>query len=70
MVNFLLYNFARMFEDDPTEALSRCQALLEEPETAQIIRPGDIYATMIKELVAKERYKAVSLIVHFYYVDT
>uniref|UniRef100_A0A183T2B2 TPR_REGION domain-containing protein n=1 Tax=Schistocephalus solidus TaxID=70667 RepID=A0A183T2B2_SCHSO len=48
-----------MFEEDPVEALSRCQALLEEPDTAKIIRPGDIYATMIRELVAKEKFQAV-----------
>uniref|UniRef100_A0A0X3PF54 Intraflagellar transport protein 140 homolog n=1 Tax=Schistocephalus solidus TaxID=70667 RepID=A0A0X3PF54_SCHSO len=47
-----------MFEEDPVEALSRCQALLEEPDTAKIIRPGDIYATMIRELVAKEKFQA------------
>ncbi len=49
-----------MFDENPVEALSRCQALLEEPETSKMIRPGDIYATMVRELVAKERYKAVS----------
>ncbi len=48
-----------MFDEDPMEALSRCQNLLEEPQASIIIRPGDIYAIMIRELVDKERFKSV-----------
>lgn len=50
----------RLFEDDPVDALSECQAMLDEPETATIIRPGHIYAVMIKGLIAHERFRAVS----------
>uniref|UniRef100_A0A0R3WMJ8 RAB3GAP2_N domain-containing protein n=1 Tax=Hydatigena taeniaeformis TaxID=6205 RepID=A0A0R3WMJ8_HYDTA len=47
-----------LFEDDPVDALSQCQVILDEPKTATIIRPGHIYATMVKGLVAHEQYRA------------
>lgn len=41
------------------EALSRCKSLLDEPQSSTVIRPGDIYATMVRELAAKSKFKAV-----------
>ncbi|EUB58340.1 Intraflagellar transport protein [Echinococcus granulosus] len=47
-----------LFEDDPVDALSQCQAIVDEPKTAIIIRPGHVYAVMVKGLVAHEQYHA------------
>ncbi|VDK41143.1 unnamed protein product [Taenia asiatica] len=47
-----------LFEDDPVDALSQCQVMVDEPNTAVIIRPGHVYAVMVKGLVAHEQYRA------------
>ncbi|KAL5964971.1 hypothetical protein TSMEX_007295 [Taenia solium] len=47
-----------LFEDDPVDALSRCQVIVDEPKTAVIIRPGHVYAVMVKGLVAHGQYRA------------
>lgn len=33
--------------------------MVDEPKTAVIIRPGHVYAAMVKGLVAHEQYHAV-----------
>lgn len=57
--------FHRLFSVNPVEAMRNCQTLLEHVEPGDILRPGDIYAAMIREFVAKEKYQAVSLLVHW-----
>ncbi|CAL8073471.1 unnamed protein product [Calicophoron daubneyi] len=47
-----------LFAVDPLEAMRRCQTLLENTEPGDILRPGDIYAAMIREFAAKEKYQA------------
>ncbi|VDP72732.1 unnamed protein product [Echinostoma caproni] len=47
-----------LFSVNPMEAMRNCQTLLEHTEPGDILRPGDIYAAMIREFVAKEKYQA------------
>ncbi|KAL5104623.1 hypothetical protein TcWFU_002267 [Taenia crassiceps] len=47
-----------LFEDDPVDALSQCQVIVNEPKTAAIIRPGHVYAVMVKGLIAHGQYRA------------
>ncbi|KAA3676159.1 intraflagellar transport protein 140, partial [Paragonimus westermani] len=46
-----------LFSVDPLEAMRNCQALLENNEPGDILRPGDIYAAMIREFVSKGKYQ-------------
>ncbi|KAF5403521.1 Intraflagellar transport protein, partial [Paragonimus heterotremus] len=47
-----------LFSVDPLEAMRNCQTLLENTEPGDILRPGDIYAAMIREFVSKGKYQA------------
>ncbi|CAH8871773.1 unnamed protein product [Trichobilharzia szidati] len=47
-----------LFSVNPIEAMERCHRLLENIEPGDLLRPGDIYSTMIRELVSQEKYKA------------
>ncbi|OON21029.1 tetratricopeptide repeat protein [Opisthorchis viverrini] len=53
-----------LFSVDPLEAMRNCQSLLENIEPGDIVRPGDVYAAMIREFVAKEKYQAALSCMH------
>ncbi|CAH8581583.1 unnamed protein product [Schistosoma turkestanicum] len=48
----------KLFSADPTDAMQRCQILLETIGPDNVLRPGDIYSLIIRELVTQEKYKA------------
>ncbi|TGZ55803.1 hypothetical protein CRM22_010299 [Opisthorchis felineus] len=53
-----------LFSVDPLEAMRNCQSLLENIEPGDIVRSGDVYAAMIREFVAKEKYQAALSCMH------
>ncbi|KAK4474505.1 hypothetical protein MN116_001653 [Schistosoma mekongi] len=47
----------KLFSVNLTDAMQRSRTLLENIEPADLLRPGDVYSLMIRELVIQEKYK-------------
>ncbi|CAH8678009.1 unnamed protein product [Schistosoma rodhaini] len=47
----------KLFSTNPIDAMQRCHTLLENIGQDDILKPGDIYSLIIRELVMEEKYK-------------
>ncbi|KAH8866529.1 Intraflagellar transport protein like [Schistosoma japonicum] len=52
-----LVEIQKLFSVNLTDAMQRSRTLLEKIEPADLLRPGDVYSLMIRELVIQEKYK-------------
>ncbi|CAH8673889.1 unnamed protein product [Schistosoma rodhaini] len=47
----------KLFSTNPIDAMQRCHTLLENIGQDDVLKPGDIYSLIIRELVMEEKYK-------------